>query len=55
MTKVRKNIKITKEILKKTFQVHDGKSWVSVFIRPIILDHKVGEFIFTKKKLNGKK
>jgi ribosomal protein S19 len=38
--------------LEKRFLVHNGKKYVSIFIRPFMLGFKFGSFILTKRRMN---
>lgn len=55
MKKIKKNQKITKTIVQTVVQVHSGKSWELLPIRAVIINCKIGEFVFTKKSSDGKK
>ena len=41
---------ITTKVLYRLFPIHTGRKLANVNIRPIRLDHKLGEFAFTKKR-----
>ncbi len=53
--KVARNITIVESMINKTVEVHNGLRWTQVSIKPNWLGHKIGEFIFTKKKVIFKK
>jgi len=52
---VSRNSKIIPKFLGLTFKVHNGKSYQEITVTEDMLDHKFGEFSFTRKKFSFKK
>jgi ribosomal protein S19 len=50
-----KNSEILPIFVGKTFQIHNGKSFVEVLVTNDMINHKFGEFIFTRGKFSFKK
>ncbi|MEO0293740.1 MAG: 30S ribosomal protein S19 [candidate division WOR-3 bacterium] len=44
-----RNSTITKEFVGHTIGIHNGKDFISVYIRPEMIGHKLGEFAPTRK------
>jgi ribosomal protein S19 len=44
---------ITFRDLEKRFLVHNGKTYISIFIRPFMLGYRFGSFVLTKRRLNA--
>ena len=47
--------KITFKHLKSTFDIHNGKLFVSITVNPDMVGHKFGEFVSTRKIFKFKK
>lgn len=50
----RKSI-ILPQFVGKTFDIHNGKRFIPVYINPDMVGHKFGEFALTRKICNHKK
>ena len=50
-----KNSKIAPNFLDQTFDVFNGKEYSKLTINQDMIGHKVGEFVFTRKKFSFKK
>ena len=45
----KRNSTITEDLVGYTIDVHNGKDFISVYIRPEMIGHKLGEFAPTRK------
>ena len=50
-----RNSSIVPEFVGKTFQVHNGKKFVKIFVNEDMIGHKLGEFSLTRKAFLFKK
>lgn len=50
-----RNSQIMPKFLGLTFKVHNGKTYKEITITEKMINHKFGEFIFTRAKFNFKK
>ena len=50
-----KNSEIVPKFVGKTFQVYNGKNYTEVSITNDMINHKFGEFVFTRGKFSFKK
>jgi small subunit ribosomal protein S19 len=50
-----KNIVILKEFVGIVFYVYNGLNYKKIMILPNMVGHKLGEFVFTRKKFKFKK
>lgn len=50
-----KNSEIVPKFIGKTFQVYNGKNYTEVSITDGMINHKFGEFVFTRGKFSFKK
>lgn len=55
LTKASRNSQITPKLVGQTFKIHNGQSYSELLITQDMLNHKFGEFIFTRKKFQFKK
>ena len=44
---------ITLRDLEKRFLVHNGRTYISIFIRPFMLGYRFGSFVLTKRRMNS--
>lgn len=45
-----RNSKIIPKFVGQTFKIHDGKNYSKITIIKEMLEHRFGEFVFTRKK-----
>jgi len=50
-----KNSEIVPQFIGLTFQVYNGKNYVDVTVTEDMINHKFGEFVFTRGKFSFKK
>ena len=50
-----RNSEILPNFITKTFNIHNGKTFIPITIQPEMVGHKFGEFIFTRKQFVFKK
>nr|YP_009485496.1 ribosomal protein S19 [Melosira undulata]AVR57560.1 ribosomal protein S19 [Melosira undulata] len=50
-----KSTKIMPYFLHKNFYVYNGKIFIKIFITKEMINHKIGEFVLTRKKFSFKK
>jgi len=50
-----RNSEIVPQLVKQTFQVYNGKTFVDISITSDMINHKFGEFVFTRGKFSFKK
>lgn len=50
-----KNSEIVPNFVGKTFQIYNGRSYIEILVTSDMINHKFGEFIFTRGKFSFKK
>lgn len=50
-----KNSEIVPQFVGQTFKTHNGKSYIDTLITNDMLNHKFGEFVFTRGRFSFKK
>lgn len=50
-----KNSEILPQFVGETFQVYNGKSYMEILVTNDMINHKFGEFVFTRGKFSFKK
>lgn len=50
-----RNSKITSQFLGKNFRIHNGKTYNDISVLKDMINHKFGEFSFTRQKFSFKK
>jgi len=50
-----KNFEIVPKFIGQTFQIHNGKAYVDILVTSDMINHKFGEFVFTRSKFSFKK
>lgn len=51
ITELKRNLKITPSICKKTIKVYNGKEFHQFLVLPKMIGYKIGDFSLTKKKV----
>jgi len=50
-----KNSEIVPQFVGQTFKIHNGKTYVDILVTNDMINHKFGEFVFTRGKFYFKK
>lgn len=50
-----RNSEILPQFIGKTFLIYNGKNYVEILVTDDMINHKFGEFIFTRAKFSFKK
>lgn len=50
-----KNSEITPKLVGQTFEIYNGRNYLDISVSSDMLNHKFGEFVFTRGKFSFKK